>query len=90
METVVEYDDRKTLRISTDDRRMITKLLKLSKQNPSEMEIIAHPEENDGCLYVKCPIEYLKISPKRRLNLTHEERIARGERLKAHLKTKSE
>lgn len=90
METVIEYDNRKVLRISTDDRRMITKLLKVFKKNPSEVEIIAHPEENNGCLYMKCPIEYLKISPRRRLNLTNEERIARGERLKSRLKAKNE
>ena len=88
METACEYLDDKIMRVSTDERRWINKLLKIAKDHPNEVEIICLPEDNGGCLYLKCPANYLKISPPARPKLTDEQRIALSERMKSMQKTK--
>ena len=87
METACGYLDDKVMWVSTDERRMITHLLKLAEKHPDEVKIVARPEENDGCLYLKCPASYLKINPPVRQNLSDEQRVARSERLKSMRKT---
>ena len=82
METACGYLDDKVMWVSTDERRMITHLLKLAEKHPDEVKVVARPEENDGCLYLKCPASYLKINPPVRQNLSDEQRVARSERLK--------
>lgn len=82
METACEYLDDKIMRVSTDERRWINKLLKIAKEHPNEVEIICLPEDNGGCLYLKCPASYLKISPPLRRSMTEEQRIAASERMK--------
>ena len=49
METCCEYTDS-VMWVSTDERRMITRMMKLIAEHPDETEIIKRPEENDGCL----------------------------------------
>lgn len=87
METACGYLDDKVMWVSTDERRMITHLLKLAEKHPEEVKIVARPDENDGCLYLKCPASYLKINPPVRQNLSDEQRVARSERLKSMRKT---
>ena len=82
METACEYLDNKVMWVSTDERKWITRLLKIAKEHPDEVEIIRLPEDNDGCLYLKCPASYLKISPPIKRNMTEEQRIASSERMK--------
>ena len=83
METVCEYtSDAPYMTISTDERKMINKLLKFAEQRPDEVSVLAYPEKNDGCLYVRCPKDYLKIAPKTHRNISDEERIRRGEMLR--------
>ena len=62
METCCEYTDS-VMWVSTDERRMITLMMKLIAEHPDETEIIKRPEENDGCLYCKVPSTWLKIAP---------------------------
>lgn len=62
METCCEYTDS-VMWVSTDERRMITRMMKLIAEHPDETEIIKRPEENDGCLYCKVPAMWLKIAP---------------------------
>jgi len=81
METACGYLDDKVMWISTDEKRMINRLLKIADEHKGEVQILATPEENDGCLYLKCPAEWLKITPPRRLNLTDDQRVARLARL---------
>lgn len=83
METACGYLDDKVMWVSTDERRMITHLLKLAEKRPDEVKIVARPEENDGCLYLKCPASYLKINPPVRQNLSDEQRVALRERMKS-------
>ena len=86
METACGYLDDRVMWISTDERKWITRLLKMAVEHPDEVTIQVRPEDNDGCLVIKCPSEYLKIAPPRHLNLTDEQRIARSERFKNSLK----
>lgn len=83
METACEYLDDKVMRISTDERRMITRLMKLAEQYPDEVEIIERPETNDGCLYLKCPADWLLIRHPKKMNYTEEQRAAMAERIKS-------
>ena len=83
METVCEYtSDAPYMTISTDERKMINRLLKFAEQRPNEVSVLAYPEKNDGCLYIRCPKDYLKIAPKTRRNMSDEERTRRGEMLR--------
>lgn len=81
METSCNYTD-KTMYFSSDERRMINKILRLADSHPEEVTILKRPEENDGCIYATLPSEYLKISPPKHIHLTDEQREARSERLK--------
>lgn len=67
---------------SSDDRKWITKIRKLKAQHPEDVQILAEPENNDGCIYVKLPVNWMKITPPRKVELTDEQRAARAERLK--------
>lgn len=82
METVFEYCDRDNAYFSSDERKWITRIRKLAEQHPSEVTILNQPETNDGCIYARLPVEYLKISPKRRVDLSDEQRLATAERLR--------
>ena len=82
METVCEYDDRRIMRVSTDERKMITRMLKLAEQYPDEAEILEMPETNDGCLYMKVPADWLLIRHPKKMKLTDEQREAAAARLR--------
>lgn len=87
IETACEYTDDKVMRVSTDEKKMINRILKFAKERPDEVEIIRYPEENDGCLYAKCPASYLKITPPLRRNITEDQRIEFAQRMKLARKT---
>lgn len=80
METAFEYLDDRRMRCSTDERRMITRLLKLADQHPDEVKIIRRPENNDGCLYMVCPADWLLIRYPKQMNYTDEQLAALRER----------
>lgn len=83
METACGYLDDKIMWISTDEKRMIDYLLDLKKKHPDEIQILCLPENNDGCLYLKCPAVWLKIKPPIKRQFTDEQRKAASERMKA-------
>jgi hypothetical protein len=60
--------------VSTDERRMITRMMKLIAEHPDETETIKRPEENDGCLYCKVPSTWLKIAPSVKREFTDEQK----------------
>ena len=82
VESAFEYDEDKVMRVSTDERRMINRMMKLAEQYPDEVEIIERPETNDGCLYMKCPADWLLIRHPKKMNYTEEQRAAMAERIK--------
>ncbi len=53
---------------SSDERKWINKIHKLKEQHPDEVEILAEPETNDGCIYCKLPTHTLKIQFKREVS----------------------
>lgn len=81
METSCSYTDA-VMFFSSDERKWISKIRRMAETNPSEVIILRQPEENDGCIYAKLPSEYLKIAPKRHIELSDEQREARAERLR--------
>jgi len=79
METCFNYCSPEAAYFSSDERRWINKIHKLKLQRPNEVEILKEPEDNDGCIYCKLPIRYLKLQPKR--EVSEEQRQAAGKRL---------
>ena len=80
METCCEYTDS-VMWVSTDERRMITRMMKLIAEHPDETEIIKRPEENDGCLYCKVPSTWLKIAPPVKREMSDEQKAAAAQRM---------
>lgn len=74
METCFNYCDEKQAFFSSDERKWITKIRKLQQQNPDEVIILRQPETNDGCIYCKLPAYYLKLQPKKKVEMTEERR----------------
>ena len=81
METCCNYTGS-IMYVSTDERSLITKLTKLQKEHPDEVEIIALPKDNDGCLYCKIPSKWLRIAPPLKRNLSDERRAELAERMR--------
>ena len=81
METSCTYTDKERMYLSTDERRIITRVLKFQEKYPNDVTIIKYPEENDGCLYCIVPPSWLKITPPVKRELTEEQRRASSERM---------
>ena len=81
METSCTYTCE-TMFLSTDERRLINRILRFRESRPNDVEIIKMPEENDGCLYCKLPAKWLKITPPSVRVLTDDQRAKSAERLK--------
>lgn len=65
METCINYCEPGWAFMSTDERRWINSLQKLSKNRPEECVILKKPEDNDGYIYVKFPQRWIKVRPPR-------------------------
>ena len=72
----IEGDSRIT--ITTYHRKLINKILAISKENPSEVEIIK--QNQDGSICVHAPLEFLKIGPKKSYNISEEKKQELRER----------
>ena len=81
METCCNYTDYNKMYVSTDERGLISRIMKFAEQKPDDVTIIKRPEENDGCLYCIVPTKWLKITPPKKYDLTEEQRMARAERM---------
>lgn len=81
METCCEYTDKERMYLSTDERRLITRILRFHEKRPDDVTILKRPEENDGCLYCIVPPSWLKITPPVKRELTEEQRKASSERM---------
>lgn len=90
METCFNYCDRDKGFFSSDERKWISRIRKLKEQYPDEIRIIAEPETNDGCIYCQLPTSWLKIQPKRKVEMTEEEKDALRERFARARQTSSE
>lgn len=61
--------------------KYIRRILTLAKTHP-EVEIIEEPQTNGGYLYARVPVEWVKINPPKKVEMTDE----RKERLRENLK----
>jgi len=74
METSFTYASREAGYFSTDEKKWINKILRLKEKFPDAVEILAEPDNNDGCLYCKIPTEWFRLQPKKTCNMTDEQR----------------
>ena len=85
IETSCSYTDE-TMWVSTDEKWLINRILRLSVKYPGQVEVIAGPEDNDGCLYCKIPSNWLHIRPPVKRELSDERRVELAQRMKKHSK----
>ena len=68
--------------VTFSQKRWVNKLLKYAEDYPDEIEIVAQNE--DGSVFAHVPISWFKFSPPRKgREMSEEEKIAAGERMKA-------
>lgn len=63
---------------------MMNRLRELAADHPRDVAI----REDDGCLFATVPASWIKIQPKRKCNMTEEQRKASAERLAAYMEAK--
>lgn len=81
-ETSCTYSNGSALYFSSDERRWINKIRKLKEEYPDQIEILAEPEANDGCIYCTVPSAWLKIKPPvKRAPLSEEQKTQARERM---------
>lgn len=85
METSISYTD-KTAYFSSDEPKWIRRVRDWQQKLPDLVEILAEPENNDGCIYCKIPADWISIRPRRKLFMSDEEKAAIAERLRSSLK----
>ncbi len=88
METCLNYTDadNKMMWFSSDERRWINKIRRLSVEYPLEVTVIHQPETNDGCIVAKIPVSFPKISPKKRVTMSEEQLTALRDAAQKRLK----
>ena len=89
METSFSYTEKEVAYFSSDERKWITKIRRMAEKFPNQVVILKQPEDNDGCIYAKLPVECMKINLISHRQLSDEERLAAAERLKNARKTLS-
>lgn len=81
-ETVYEHESGKdTFTITVAERWSISMVRKLREKHPEEVQIVA--ENSDGTLLARMPYSWMRITPKRKVNMSEEQRAAAAQRLKA-------
>ena len=63
---------------------MMNRLRDLAADHPGEVAI----REDDGCVFATVPVGWVKIQPKRKCNMTEEQRKANAARLAAYMEAK--
>ena len=87
METIAEYTGE-VLYVSSDHTKMINRVKKLAEEHPDEVTVLAWPENNDGCIYAKMPVTWLKIGPPRTVTMSDESKRMNSERLREYREQK--
>ncbi len=87
METCYEYyTDEKWACISSDEKKVINRIMELHEAHPNEVVISCSPENNQGVIVAKIPRVWIKLpSPPKKRILTDEQRRIAGERLRNSL-----
>ena len=74
----------KTAEIFSCIPAMMNKLRELAVSHPSDVAI----KDNEDCVFATVPTSWIKISPKRKSNMTEEQRKANTERLMRYMEAK--
>lgn len=78
-ETVFEHaSGDRTITYSSSEKKWINELVRLSKKHPAEMDVYVN---KDGSIYGHIPADWLKVKPKKKVNMTDEQREASKARL---------
>lgn len=84
-ENVIEWiTDSKRVTLTLSQRRMITKVERYAKENPDECQITYRNSDGSICAHV--PVDWVKISPKRKVTMSEERRAASSQRLSEYRK----
>lgn len=70
----------KTASISTSEKKWIKVIQDLKEKYPEQVDIVA--VEQDGSLLAHIPVDWLRIRPKKKTNMTEDQREAAAARLK--------
>ena len=86
-ENAIEWlDGQKTATVTLHSQKLRNRVLKLAKEHPDKVTIIARPEDKgqNGILYARIPISWLKIQPPPRPpQLSEEQKAANAEKMRA-------
>ena len=61
IETCFNYCSREAGYFSSNEQRWITRILRLEKQFPELVTVLKKPEENDGVIYARLPVTFLRL-----------------------------
>ena len=89
METCIDYCEPTWAFMSSDERRWVNRLKNLNKDYPDECIIIRQPETNEGVIYAKFPIKWVRVKPPKQIYMTDEEKRKRAEILLQSKRTKT-
>lgn len=73
--------------VNTPNCRIRGRLRKLHEQRPEDFQ--RYVENEDGSVYAKVPVKWVKISPPRHVEMTDERRTASAERLRKYREDKN-
>lgn len=80
-ENMIEFlRAQKTCTVSLTNQKYINKVKKLYEKYPECFE--RYKENEDGSLYARIPLKWLKISKPKEVTMTEEQRLAAAERLR--------
>lgn len=78
IETCFNYCSREAGYFSSNEQKWITKILRLKSQFPDLVTILKMPEENDGTIYAKMPVSFLRLQgPKQVSEATRKANLER-------------
>ena len=83
METCFNFTNDEYGFFSSDKKRWINKIHQFKQEHPDEVEILAEPENNDGCIYAKLPVFVFNLRWPTKRELTEEQKQELRDRLAA-------
>ncbi len=81
IDTYAGYTSRDAMFFSSTEKVWHNKIRKLAEQYPNDITIIKLPEDNDGCIYAKMPVKWLKLQPPAKREYTEEQLAEMRERM---------
>ena len=80
-ETIYEHAaGSDTFTVTAAERKSVGMLRKLAEKHPGSVEIVA--ENADGSLVARLPYSWMRIVPKRQVEMSEERRLAAAERMR--------